>query len=248
MSAPVWERADWPAPPGVHAGTTLRTGGVSEGALASLNLALNVGDDPAAVASNRARLAAFLKLPAEPYWLRQVHGRDVARHGSVGASPTADGAVAFGRGRVLAVLTADCLPVVLASQDGERLGIAHAGWRGLLGGVIEATVEALGVPGGQLHAWLGPAIGPAAFEVGGDVRSAFMAADPGDGEAFQANARGRWQADLYALARRRLTKLGLSSISGGGACTYASAGRYFSYRRDQTAGRMATLLWREPAD
>lgn len=247
MSAAFWQDADWPAPVGVRAGTTLRPGGSSSGPCAELNLALHVADDPAAVASNRARLAAALHLPAEPFWLQQVHGREVARHDGRGGTPTADAAIALGRGRVLAVLTADCLPVVLASRDGERLGIAHAGWRGLKDGVIEATVEALGVPGPELLAWLGPAIGPAAFEVGQEVRAAFTAADPGSAQAFTANARGRWQADIYALARRRLNALGVDAVSGGGACTFTQADRYFSYRRDPKAGRMATLLWREAA-
>ena len=144
-------------------------------------------------------------------------------------------------------MTADCLPVVLSSRDGERLGIAHAGWRGLHAGVIEATVGALGVPGTELLAWLGPAIGPRAFEVGEEVRAAFTADDPGSAQAFVANARGRWQADLYALARRRLRALGVDSVSGGTACTFTEQDRYFSYRRDPKAGRMATLLWREAA-
>lgn len=247
MSAAFWQDADWPAPTGVRAGTTLRPGGLSSGSCAQLNLALHVGDDPVAVAANRARLAAALNLPAGPFWLDQVHGRDVARHEGRGGTPTADAAIAFGRGRVLAVLTADCLPVVLASRDGERLGIAHAGWRGLKDGVIEATVGALEVPGRQLLAWLGPAIGPGAFEVGEEVRAAFTDSDPGSAEAFTANARGRWQADIYALARRRLRALGIEAISGGGACTFTQHDRYFSYRRDPKAGRMATLLWREAA-
>ena len=247
MSTAFWQDADWPAPAGVRAGTTLRAGGASTGPFAELNLALHVADDPAAVATNRARLAAALGLPAEPFWLNQVHGRDVARHDGRGGTPTADGAVAFGRGRVLAVMTADCLPVVLSSRDGERLGIAHAGWRGLHAGVIEATVGALGVPGTELLAWLGPAIGPGAFEVGEEVRAAFTADDPGAAQAFVANARGRWQADLYALARRRLRALGVDSLSGGTACTFTEQDRYFSYRRDPKGGRMATLLWREAA-
>ena len=245
MSVAFWQEADWPAPTGVRAGTTLRRGGSSTGPCAEFNLALHVADDPVAVAANRARLAAALLLPAEPLWLHQVHGRDIARHEGERCTPTADGAVAFGPGRVLAVLTADCLPVVLSSRDGERLGIAHAGWRGLLGGVLEATVAALEAPGTDLLAWLGPAIGPAAFEVGEEVRAAFTAADPRSAGDFAANARGRWQADIYALARRRLSALGIEAVSGGGACTFTEQERYFSYRRDPKAGRMATLLWRE---
>jgi len=242
-----WDRAGWAAPPGVHAGSTRRDGGVSLAPFASFNLALHVGDDAAAVTENRARLRAALGLPAEPFWLDQVHGRTVAVHAGGSTRPEADGAVAFEPGRVLAVLTADCLPLVLASRDGTRIGIAHAGWRGLAAGILESTVGALGVPGEELLAWLGPAIGPEAFEVGGEVREAFVGTDPGAGAAFVPNARGRWQADLYALARRRLAALGVRDVSGGGACTWTDPGRYYSYRRAAATGRLATLVWREPA-
>jgi YfiH family protein len=239
--------ADWTAPPGVRAVVTTREGGASTGANASFNLAAHVGDDPAAVAENRRRLRAALGLPGEPLWLRQVHGTAVAVHdGTSRREPEADAAVTFDPGRVLAVLTADCLPVVLASRDGRRLGVAHAGWRGLAAGVLEATVGALGVQGDDLRAWLGPAIGPAAFEVGEEVRAAFVDADPATATAFTANARGRWQADLYALARRRLGRLGVSEIAGGGDCTYAQADRWYSFRRDRECGRMATVAWLVP--
>jgi polyphenol oxidase len=226
------------------AGTTTRAGGVSRGSLASLNLAAHVADDPAAVAANRARLRADLGLPAEPLWLRQVHGAEVAVHDGTRLEPEADAAVCFAPGRVLAVLTADCLPVALASRDGGRLGLAHAGWRGLVAGVLERTVAALGVPGGELVAWLGPAIGPAAFEVGAEVRAAFVAIDPAAAAAFAANERGHWQADLYALARLRLARLGVTAVAGGGECTFRDAVRFYSHRRDPRGGRMATLLWR----
>jgi len=246
MAAPVpgWLPAAFAAPPGVRAGTTTRVGGVSAGALASLNLAAHVGDDPAAVATNRARLRAALALPAEPLWLSQVHGTAVAVHDGRADLPVADAAVAFEPGRVLAVLTADCLPVVFASRDGRRIGVAHAGWRGLLAGVLERTVEALGVPGADLVAWLGPAIGPAAFEVGDEVRAAFVAAAPADAPCFAPNARGRWQADLAALARARLARAGLTGVAAAGGCTYAEAGRFYSHRRDPASGRQATLVWR----
>ncbi len=240
-----WENAAWNAPPNVRAGTTYRDGGVSRPPFASFNLAQHVGDDDAAVLENRARLRAGLKLPAEPLWLDQVHGRAVAVHSGGTGRPQADGAVAFEDGRVLAVLTADCLPLVLASRDGTRIGIAHAGWRGLAAGIIENTVGALGVSGDEILAWLGPAIGPAAFEVGGEVREAFVSADPGATAAFVPNARGRWQADLGALARRRLESLGVREVSGGGACTWSDPARYFSYRRAPATGRLATLVWRE---
>jgi hypothetical protein len=246
MSAGVgWLAADFGAPAGVRAGTTTRTGGVSRGgSLATFNLAAHVADDPAAVAANRARLRVDLGLPAEPLWLRQVHGAAVAVHDGQRVAPEADAAVTFEPGRVLAVLTADCLPVALAGRDGRRLGLAHAGWRGLLAGVLERTVAALGADGADLVAWLGPAIGPEAFEVGGEVRAAFIATDPGDAGAFAPNERGRWQADLYALARSRLARLGVRAVSGGGECTFRDAARFYSHRRDPRGGRMATLLWR----
>jgi polyphenol oxidase len=160
--------------------------------------------------------------------------------------PEADAAVTFEPAVVLAVLSADCLPVVVAHAGGERIGIAHAGWRGLAAGVIERMVAALAAPAEQLTAWLGPAIGPAAFEVGAEVRAAFVAADAGAASAFAANARGRWQADLYLLARRRLERLGVAEVAGGGACTYTESERFFSFRRDSACGRMATLAWIEP--
>jgi YfiH family protein len=243
MAAIGWEAADWHAPPGVHAGVTSRVGGVSRGPFASFNLASHVGDEVAAVGANRAHLVAALALPAEPLWLNQVHGNAVVVHGATGPAPTADAAVTFERGRVLAVLTADCLSVVLAARDGSRLGLAHAGWRGLAAGVIDATILALAVPPASLVAWLGPAIGPAAFEVGDEVRTAFVGPDPGAAEAFTPNARGRWQADLVRLARRRMTALGVTDINGTPACTAANPARYYSYRRATPTGRMATLAW-----
>jgi YfiH family protein len=239
-----WLPAEFGAPAGIVAGTTTRAGGLSRGSLASFNLAAHVADDPAAVAANRARLRADLDLPDEPLWLRQVHGAAVVVHDGTAVAPEADGAVSFERGRVLAVLTADCLPVALASRDGGRLGLAHAGWRGLAAGVLERTVAVLGVPGSELVAWLGPAIGAEAFEVGAEVREAFVAGHPADAAAFTANERGRWQADLYALARSRLARLGITRVAGGGECTFRDAGRFYSHRRDPRGGRMATLLWR----
>lgn len=242
-AGPGWIAAQWAAPAAVRAGTTTREGGVSTDAWASLNLASHVGDAPEAVRANRARLARALALPAEPLWLRQVHGRAVVVHDGRRAEPQADAAVAFEPRRVLAVLSADCVPVALASQAGDRIGLAHVGWRGLLAGVIEATSAALALPAAELCAWLGPAIGPAAFEVGAEVRAALVAADPEAGSAFAANARGRWQADLAALARLRLARLGVSRIAGGELCTYRAVGQFYSYRRDSRCGRMATLAW-----
>lgn len=248
-------RADWPVPAHVRAVMTTRVGGVSSGARGALNLAAHVGDDPAAVARNRSLVRESLALPGEPLWLRQVHGTAVVRHeafargGTRGAphdAPEADAAVAFEPGRVLAIMTADCLPVAFATRAGDRVGAAHAGWRGLAGGVLERTVEALAADPAELVAWLGPAIGPNAFEVGVEVRDAFVADDVAAAGAFTANARGRWQADLYALARLRLERLGVGSVYGGGTCTHADAERWFSYRRDRDAGRMAMLVWLEP--
>lgn len=239
---------DWPAPAGIRAAFTLRAGGVSQPPFAACNVAAHVRDDPRAVAENRARLRASLSLPQEPVWLEQVHGHRVAdldsptAQGSLGP---ADAAVTRAPGRICAIQVADCLPVLFAAADGSAVGAAHAGWRGLAGGVLEATVRALGTFPGKLHAWLGPAIGQAHFEVGGEVRAAFLAADPGATVAFLPNERGRWQCDLYVLARRRLTALGALSIHGGGWCTYADARRFFSYRRDGRCGRMAALVWRD---
>lgn len=240
---------EWPAPPGVRALATGRAGGVSVGRYASLNLAAHVGDAPAAVSENRARLRTAAALPAEPGWLEQVHGTrvlDLDAWGAGGAGP-ADAAITRQMGRVCAILSADCLPVLLAARSGTAVGAAHAGWRGLAAGVIEATVRALAVPPASLIAWLGPAISPEHFEVGPEVRAAFLAVDPEAATAFVENARGRYQADLYRLARLRLERAGVSAVFGVQACTFADANRYFSHRREGPTGRQATLIWREPA-
>lgn len=242
-------RPDWPAPPGVRAAFTLRTGGVSTGACATLNLGAHVGDAPAAVLENRRRLRAGLGLTREPAWLAQVHGAGVvdldrSGDGCAEVPPRADAALTRSRDQACAVLVADCLPVLFAARDGSAVAAAHAGWRGLAAGVLEATVQALGVAPAELIAWLGPAIGAAHFEVGPEVRAAFAEHEPADATAFQANARGRWQCDLTALARARLRRLGLRDACGGLWCTYAGADRFFSYRRDGQCGRMAALVWR----
>jgi YfiH family protein len=243
----------WPAPAAVRAAFTLRTGrGVSQPPFDTCNIAAHVGDDPHAVAENRARLRASLELPAEPAWLEQVHGNrviDLDRDGPDAAAPAAraaDAVVIRVAGRVGAIQVADCMPVLFAAADGSAVGAAHAGWRGLAGGVLEATVRAMGTPPDELLAWLGPAIGQAHFEVGEEVRAAFVTADAGAAAAFTANPRGRWQCDLYALARRGLAALGMSGacIFGGSWCTYADSSRFFSYRRDGRCGRMAALIWR----
>jgi len=248
---------DWPAPPPVRGFVTGRAGGVSTGAWGlhgdrpgGLNLGARCGDDPAAVGENRRRLAAVL--PAEPVWLRQVHGVDVhvaIGGGAVGDEPIADAAVTDRPGVVLAVLTADCLPVLFADSRGRAVGAAHAGWRGLAAGVLERTVQAMRAllpDDAQVLAWLGPGIGQAAFEVGDEVREAFLAGDPGSGEAFEPGARpGKWQADLYALARRRLAHAGVHRVDGGGFCTWTDSERFWSYRRRAEGGRMASLVWIE---
>jgi len=246
MTTPPWIRADWPAPGRVRVLATLRTGGVSVAPYDSFNLAQHVGDDPARVAANRASLRERGGLPDEPLWLNQVHGCAVVIHDGPQASPpTADAAVAFEPGRVCAVMTADCLPVVLADRAGRRVGVAHAGWRGLAGGVVEATVQALGVPAADLVAWLGPAIGQAAFEVGPEVRAAFVQRLPAAEAAFLPGAPGKFQADLYALARAVLAQAGVADVHGGGWCTATDRERFFSFRRDGHTGRMATLAWLE---
>jgi YfiH family protein len=243
MSA-VFLRADWRAPAMVRAGCSLRCGGRSEAPYASLNLGAHVGDDPSAVAANRALLRATLQLPAEPFWLQQVHGSHVIDADGDALAGPADAAVTRAGARPLAILVADCMPVLFASADGAVLGAAHAGWRGLCSGVLEATVCAMQVEPRDIHAWLGPAIGAEHFEVGEEVRAAFLAHDVRASAAFVANARGRWQCDLQWLARSRLGALGVLQIASAGLCTYADAARCYSYRREGRTGRMAALLWR----
>jgi len=224
--------------------STTRDGGVSEAPYANFNLGDHVGDDAEAVRGNRDRLAQWLPPGAAITWLEQVHGVDVVEAGDAASPPRADAAWTDTPGRVCAVLTADCLPVLFTTRQGSRVAAAHAGWRGLAGGVLEATVRALGAPPADLMAWLGPAIGPGAFEVGPEVREAFLAG-PGEPEGcfVPGGARpGHFLADLYGLARARLGALGLEAVYGGGYCTLAEEGRFFSYRRDGPTGRMATCI------
>lgn len=242
MPALQFLQPEWEAPARVRAVMTTREGGVSEGAFAGFNLATHVGDDGAAVAANRHQLQSLLQLPAEPDWLEQVHGISVAVAGEPITAP-ADAIVSFKPGAVCAVLVADCLPVFLATRDGDRVGIAHAGWRGLAAGVVEATINAIDCDPGKLVAWLGPAIGPSAFEVGAEVRQAFTVQDPASATEFRPGRDGRYLADLPALARRRLAACGVTSASGGELCTYSDAVRFYSYRRDGATGRMAALAW-----
>ena len=231
----------WPAPSSVRACTTTRGGGASRGPWSSLNLADHVEDDRRAVAANRARLAAQLGLPAEPHWLSQVHGTRV----SLPDQPLdcADACFEDRPGEVCVVLTADCLPVLLCNTAGTRVAAAHAGWRGLLAGVLEHTVAVFDDPSDRVMAWLGPAIGPAAFEVGDEVRAAFVAAAPAGGRHFRAHGAGHWLADLYGLARDRLAGAGVERVFGGDFCTFGEPERFFSSRRDGVTGRMASLIW-----
>ena len=237
----------------VRAGQTLRSGGLlggmTDGVHAALNLGSNTRDDPAAVAANRALLREARQLPCEPAWLRQVHGTTVVDAATVaeGSAPAADAAQTDQAGVVCAVLTADCLPVLFCSDDGRWIGAAHAGWRGLANGVLEATLRQAPLPPQRLLAWLGAAIGPVHFEVGPEVREAFMAVDAAAADAFTRGRGDRWQADLYHLARQRLARAGLSRVHGGGLCTYADAARFYSFRREPETGRMASLVWREPS-
>jgi YfiH family protein len=242
---------EWPAPPGVRAAFTLRSGGVSAPPFHSLNLGAHVGDDAAAVAENRRRVRAQQRLPQEPAWIEQVHGIEVldldleAQSRGHAVQKPADAAFTRCAGRVCAVQVADCMPILLTALDGSAVAAVHAGWRGLAAGVLEAIVKGLAVEPARLIAWLGPAIGQAHFEVGEDVRRAFLRHDATAASAFAPNAHGRWQCDLAALARARLAALGVAAVFGGNWCTYADPLRFFSYRRDGRCGRMAAIIWRE---
>jgi YfiH family protein len=202
-----------------------------------------VGDAPDAVAENRLRLRQQLRLPAEPAWLQQIHGIGVADLDEGVAPGAADASMTRRRDRVCVIQVADCVPVLFGARDGSAVAAAHAGWRGVAAGVLESTVRSLGREARELCAWLGPGIGRRHFEVGDEVRAAFLSGDPAAGADFEANDRGRWQCDLFSLTRRRLSKLGVREISGGDCCTYADAERFFSYRRDGQCGRMAALVW-----
>ena len=238
---------DWPAPPCVKALFTTRAGGVSTGPYASLNLGAHVGDDAVDVLENRRRLGELL--PVEPAWLNQVHGVNVVLAETVPALDAdrlkADGVVTALKHTPCAVLVADCLPVLFCSEDGTNVGAAHAGWRGLQAGVLERTVEAMNASPATLMAWLGPAIGPNAFEVGSDVFDAFTAVSAEDASAFKPiiGKPDRYLADIYALARRRLKRVGVHAIFGGQFCTVTEPTRFFSYRRDGQTGRMTGLIW-----
>jgi purine-nucleoside/S-methyl-5'-thioadenosine phosphorylase / adenosine deaminase len=239
---PDWIIPRWPAPTNVRALITTRAGGVSQGPYASLNLGLRTGDDPRSVSTNRAQLEALL--PQPPKWLRQVHGATVVEADSLTDAPEADAGVARRPGTVCGVLVADCIPVLLADRAGTTVAIAHAGWRGLAAGVVENAVDRMAIEPRSLIAYLGPGIGPAAFEVGRDVRDAFVGRDTRSQAAFAPRAAGKWLADLFLLARQSLQRAGVEDIHGGGLCTHSDAARFFSYRRERTTGRMAALVWR----
>ncbi|HUP30953.1 MAG TPA: peptidoglycan editing factor PgeF [Usitatibacter sp.] len=238
-----WLVPDWPAPRGVRAFVTTRSGGVSTGEFASMNLGLSSGDEAAKVERNRAIVRA--ELPSDPVYLVQVHGTGVTDLDRLpaGERPRADAAVTAQRGRVATVLVADCMPLLLCDRGGTRVVAAHAGWRGMAAGVIENAVASLQVPPAEVIAWMGPAIGPDAFEVGPEVREAFLAVDSDAQGAFRAHAPGKYMADLYTLARRRLARIGVGSVHGGGFCTFHEPGRFFSYRRVKASGRMGAFVW-----
>ncbi|HHW76770.1 MAG TPA: peptidoglycan editing factor PgeF [Xanthomonadaceae bacterium] len=234
---------NWPAPARVRAVSTTRLGGISSPPYDSLNLAGHVGDDPARVAENRRRLMAAVGYPAEPAWLEQVHGTTVVAAETIRAPVAADAAWTREPGRPCAVMTADCLPVLLCDRAGKVIAAVHVGWRGMAGGVIAATVARLGVPPMELLVWLGPAIGPNVFEVGEEVRTAFIALDKANAGCFRPSPAGRWLADIYAMARLQLRRLYVTAIYGGDYCTFSEPERFFSYRRANRTGRMASLIW-----
>lgn len=243
-----WIFPDWPAPPCIHAAVTTRQGpGISAAPFERFNLGLRSADDPDAVQANRSALQQALRLPSAPRWLRQVHGVNVAQLGPLAGAdePQADAAASHIPGTVLAILTADCLPVLFCADDGSEIGAAHAGWRGLAAGVLEATLTQLETPPARMLAWLGPCIGAASYEVGEEVRAAFVANDAAAAACFVPTRSGHWHCDLAALARQRLAAAGVARIHGGGFDTLADP-RFYSYRRDGArSGRFASLIWLE---
>jgi YfiH family protein len=236
-------RPEWPAPANVQAAFTTRQGGVSQGVYQGLNLGLHVSDEPALVMQNRQLLTQQLALSTTPIWLEQVHGTDVFNaEAPCVIPPQADAAVTTTVGLPLTVMTADCLPVLFCDKAGTVVATAHAGWRGLCAGVLEKTIAAMQVAPNEILAWIGPAIGPSAFEVGDEVKAAFVAHDPQAAAAFVAH-QDKWLADLLMLARQRISAAGVSAIYGGNQCTFSDAQQFYSYRRDGQTGRMAGLIW-----
>lgn len=246
-------RPEWGAPSQVHALVTTRVGGVSEAGWSCLNLARHVGDDPDHVTENRARLLQAMRRLApcgEPQWLNQVHGIRVVdalqdEFSRAVTAPDADAVYTDQPGIPCVVMTADCLPVFFSSRLGDEVAVAHAGWRGLVGGILQVTARRFRSPSSDIVAWLGPAIGPAAFEVGAEVRDEFLQRLPGSAACFVSSANaGRYMADLYALARLALAEAGIMQVAGGGLCTYSDFDRFYSYRRESSTGRMASVIWR----
>jgi len=234
---------NWPAPANIHAATTLRTGGVSCGPYASLNPAMHVGDEADLVKQNRELIKQWLDLPCDPVWLDQVHSNRAVPAVKTEPLQQADACYTAESGVVCAVLTADCLPLLVCAVDGSQVAAIHAGWRGLLAGVVANTLSAM--QDNELLVWLGPAIGPDCFEVGTEVRDAFVQKSAAFMTAFKQKNHGKWLADIYQLARIELAMLGIDKVYGGGFCTVTEQERFYSYRRDKQTGRMATLIWRE---
>ncbi|ELY5873432.1 purine nucleoside phosphorylase YfiH [Cronobacter sakazakii] len=233
----------WPLPSGVAACSSTRHGGVSLPPYDALNLGAHCGDNPEHVEENRRRFYQAANFPSSPVWLEQVHGNAVLHlDGGPYASKRADASYTRERGTVCAVMTADCLPVLFCEASGTEVAAAHAGWRGLCEGVLEETVACFRAPPATIQAWLGPAIGPQAFEVGPEVREAFIAKDPAAAAAFRPHGE-KYFADIYLLARQRLAKMGVTAVYGGERCTHSESHDFFSYRRDRTTGRMASFIW-----
>jgi polyphenol oxidase len=250
-----WLVPDWPVPANIHAAATLRTGGVSQGSYYCLNPANHVSDDDGRVKQNRRIIKEMLDLPDEPVWLEQIHSNRVVKAVKTASLQQADASYTDEPGVVCAVLTADCLPLLACSRDGTQVAAIHAGWRGLLAGVISNTVAAMQTPrsllpgisgaGQDLMVWLGPAIGPDCFEVGTEVREAFIQKSAAFNNAFKKQGNGKWLADIYQLARVELSTLGIANVYGGTHCTVTEHESFYSYRRDTQTGRMATLIWME---
>jgi polyphenol oxidase len=238
-----WLKPDWPAPANIHAATTLRIGGVSQGKYASFNLATHVGDNPEVVKQNRKVLKTLLSLPSEPVWLSQTHSNCAVGAIVKDLPEQADASYTNQAGVVCAVMTADCLPLLVCTDDGSEIAAIHAGWRGLVDGVIDNTIAAL--PNKKLMVWLGPAIGPEYFEVGSEVRNVYLSRSMEFSNAFKQKSQDKWLADIYQLARINLSMLSIDKVYGGNFCTFSDTERFYSYRRDKDTGRMATLIWRD---
>lgn len=238
-----WIKPDWPVANNIHAAVTLRTGGVSKGGFESLNPALHVNDNSEAVQQNRKAITQMLNLPSDPIWLNQVHSSRVIKAEKTAQLEQADASYTDQAGVVSVVMTADCLPVLLASDDGIKIAAIHAGWRGLLAGIISLTVAKFNAS--NTMAWLGPAIGPDCFEVGNEVKSTFVTKSTEFAVAFKQKNEHKCLTDIYQLATIELAMLGITQVYGGGFCTVTDKQRFYSFRRDGETGRMATLIWRD---